>query len=70
MGLEGKHNTEHLNDLRKQIAQNSQHLKLYQELQRLFTAIRDCQELHKETDAEIKQMAEQEMAELQTELEE
>jgi peptide chain release factor 1 len=55
-----------LNEMRKQIANNSQQVKLYQEFRELFVQLSECAEIvQKETDQELKQLAKAEMEELQ-----
>ena len=55
-----------LNEMRKQIANNSQQVKLYQEFRELFSQLSECAEIvQKETDQELKQLAKAEMEELQ-----
>ena len=52
--------------MRKQIANNSQQVKLYQEFRELFVQLSECAEIvQKETDQELKQLAKAEMEELQ-----
>lgn len=54
-----------MNDLRKQIASNSQQVKLYHRLRQTLDSLAECSEiLAKESDPELKSLAESEMEDL------